>query len=125
MAVRMLEKVQKQPDPQRQMPALRKDRMDADRRRGELVEHAHQPASRDIRADLPPRAPCEPITLEAPLVQHGTVRALHRAGYLDRHDLVALLEHPAALLVGARAEREAVVMREIGQRMRRTAPAQI
>src|ERR1044072_109214 len=102
MAVCMLEKIQKQPDPQRQMATLRKHRVDADRRGGGFVEHDHEASGGGVRSDPPPRTPPEPMAFEAPVVQPRAVRAFHRAGHLDRHHLVALLEHPAALLIGAR-----------------------
>ncbi|KOT02782.1 hypothetical protein DM50_4157 [Burkholderia mallei] len=114
--VRVLQEIEKEPDPERQVPALRKHRVNADRRRGERVEHADEPARRDVRADFPPRAPCEAMALEAPFVQHRAVRALHRAGHADRHHLAAVDEAPAALLVRVRREREAVVAREIVER---------
>jgi len=99
--------------------------MNADGRRGELIEHADEPPRRDVRADLPPGAPCQSVAFETPLVQHRAVRTFHRAGHLDRHHLAVLLEHPAALLVRARAERKTVVLRKVGKAMRGAAPAQI
>lgn len=40
IAVRMLEEIEKKTHAQRQMPPLRKHRVNADGRRGEIVEHA-------------------------------------------------------------------------------------
>ncbi len=41
------------------------------------------------------------MAFEAPGVQHGAVGAFHIAAHLDRHGPPVLLEHPAALHVGA------------------------
>ena len=109
----MFEQVEKQANSQRQVPPLRKHGMNPDRRGGERIEHADQAALDDVIADFPPRAPREAVSGETPLVQHGAVRAFHRARYAHLHDLAVLLKHPAALLIRARPERQAGVLREL------------
>ena len=72
----MFQQIKKQPDSQRQMPALRKHGVNPDRRCCESIEHADKPPLGDVITDFPPRAPRQPVSGKTPLMQDRAVRAL-------------------------------------------------
>nr|GEU28177.1 hypothetical protein [Tanacetum cinerariifolium] len=118
------QEVHKRPYAQRQVPALREYRVDIVARRRVIGQHRVQLARLDLAAHFPHRPPRQPFAGQCPLVQDLAVVAAHVAAHFHHHVLAVFAEGPAALAAFA-ADGQAVMARQVGQRVRRAVPLQV
>src|SRR3546814_16530491 len=79
IAEALLEMIDEKSCAQRQVAAFEKQRVDAVRRRGEILQPRAPPAGSKTAADFPPRTPPQAESGQSTFVHHGAVVAVEQA----------------------------------------------